>query len=587
MRAGDEEMPGLAEAPLLFGCFARAGLAHAEVVRLDLDAARASAGVRLLLDAKALAELGFVSPATGPNQPPLAGDVLRYVGEPVALIIAETAAQARAAADLVALDLIERPEQHQLLPGGAAIHPDLPGNLGYEHRAGPAAEVAAALQASTHRVMMTVNHSLRESTARTVQRARLDWNAGPSGAAARSPLRPEHICLTLAARQLSQRICWLDAPLPQGQSLPEMLTEAEIGFDADFRITALRVNLASNLGAYAGQNGLIEVEDFAAAMTGDYDIGLAALGALGVHTNSPPPQGAGGGRLAAVMTLERLIETAARQLRIDPIALRLRNLRQDLPTPMAALRQAGGGRGHACQPGRSGLISARIGLLADGCASLQLSTADCGNSAALLAEATGLAPDRIRLLPGRDPADPDLQAEAVRGAIAQLITGLTQFLQQDAGIKDVQFQGDDFTALGSNMRLSLAEAADWAREEQRADLLEATATAGAVDSPGLHLAEVGLDAVSGALQLTRYWPEAGADLAARLLQELCHQEPDNGTESAIVSPDPAAMQRAAAVAAIVNAIDDALTRRGFGPLDLPLDPRRLQELLKELETVDP
>ena len=156
----------------LHGYFLRAQMAHAGITALDLAAARAADGVHLVLAAADLEAMGVILGMTGaqvrtrqggkgagPERPVLARDVVRYAGEAVALVVADSLSQARDAAELIGLDVEERPVITALVPGGEAIHPQAPGNLAFDYSLGDEAAVAAALEGSAHRVALDVVHN--------------------------------------------------------------------------------------------------------------------------------------------------------------------------------------------------------------------------------------------------------------------------------------------------------------------------------------------------------------------------------------------------------------------------------------------
>ena len=101
---------------------------------------------------------------------------------------------------------------------------------------------------------------------------------------------PEYICIAAAARALGRAVRWIsdrsEAMLTDNAGR-DLMAHAQIGFDADLRITAYGVNLVSNLGAYNSQFGqAIQTELFSKVLTGVYDIAVAHLGAVGVYTNT-------------------------------------------------------------------------------------------------------------------------------------------------------------------------------------------------------------------------------------------------------------------------------------------------------------
>ncbi len=103
---------------------------------------------------------------------------------------------------------------------------------------------------------------------------------------------PEYVCIAAAARHLGRPVRWIsdrtEAMLTDNAGR-DLMAEAEMGFDADLKITAYRVRLVSNLGAYNSQFGqAIQSELFAKVLTGVYDIQTAWLNAVGVFTNTAP-----------------------------------------------------------------------------------------------------------------------------------------------------------------------------------------------------------------------------------------------------------------------------------------------------------
>ncbi len=108
---------------------------------------------------------------------------------------------------------------------------------------------------------------------------------------------------------------------------------AEMAFDADHRILAYRVEVLSNLGAYSSNFAqFIQSELFAKVLTGSYDIPAAWLGCKGIFTNTCQIDAyRGAGRPEAIMTLERVMDMAARQLGVDPWVLRRKELHPQVP----------------------------------------------------------------------------------------------------------------------------------------------------------------------------------------------------------------------------------------------------------------
>ena len=158
----DVHVPGEAHA-----AFVRANVGHAEIRGLDVAAASRKPGVLGVFTGRDLAAdgLGAIPPAAAfPGRggrpmvdapiPPLAIDRVRYVGEPLAIVVAETAAQARDAAEAVVVDLAELPAApdvaHAMAPGAHAVWPQAPGNVAFDWTDGDAAVVDAAFVRAAH-----------------------------------------------------------------------------------------------------------------------------------------------------------------------------------------------------------------------------------------------------------------------------------------------------------------------------------------------------------------------------------------------------------------------------------------------------
>ena len=150
----------------------RSPVAHARITGLDVSAAAEAEGVALVLTAADLAEMGATnsmetdpvknkdgSKGAWPVRPFLAGDKVCFVGDPVALVVAETLGQARDAAELIGFDYEDLPVSVGLEPGGPTIHEEAPGNLAFDYGLGDAAAVEAAMAGAAHRVATRVEHN--------------------------------------------------------------------------------------------------------------------------------------------------------------------------------------------------------------------------------------------------------------------------------------------------------------------------------------------------------------------------------------------------------------------------------------------
>lgn len=603
----------IAPAGALHAVFVRSNLAHGRIATLDLDPARAMPGVHLVLDAAGLEAMGVTlgmkgarltgrdgRPGAGPERPVLARGTVRHVGEAVAVVVAETLAAAKDAAEAVVLDIDEAPVSLELAPGGAAIHPEAPGNLAYDWETGDAAATDAAFAGAAHRVALEVVHNRiivnpmeprgcfaewdgarlhlcvngqgvwnqRNETARMLglprEAVRVTNPDVGGGFGMKAMTYPEYIAVAAAARALGRPVRWM------GERTESMLTDnagrdlvarAELALDADHRITGYRVNLVSNLGAYNSQFGQpIQSELFSKVLTGIYDIQAAHLRAVGVYTNTAPVDAyRGAGRPEAILTLERVMDEAARVLGVDPFVLRERNvIRQfpyrtvvgevidvgDFPRVLAVARTRGDVAGFAARQAEAaargrlrglGLAAyiecilgdqsetARLVLDGDGGATLYVGTQSNGQGhetvfARMVAARTGIAEDMVRIVQGDSDAIPTgggtggsrsvtVQGTAMKATLDAVLDGFAEFLAAEWDIPEVTFDGTAFGGTGTNTRLTLAEAAELARARGKADLLDTSrriTLEGRSFPNGVHLAEVEIDPATGALTLERY-----------------------------------------------------------------------------------
>ena len=729
----------LAPRDALWAVFLRSPVAHGRIIALDLEAARAMPGVHLVLDAEALAAQGVRlamngmrvegrgGPGAGPVRPTLAQGVVRHLGEPVALVVAGTLAQARDAAEAIGLDIAEQAAAVAPGPGQPVVHPDeAPGNLAYDYALGDDDAVAQALAASAHRVTVRVAQPRLTAAPMEPRAAFAEWDGqrlhlctcaqgvwtqkaelarmlrlAPDRIRVTNPdvgggfgmkvmTYPEYVPLAQAARMLGRAVRWTaerSESMLADNGARDLVAGAEIGFDATHRITAYRCRVRSNLGAYNSQFGQnIQSALFAKVFTGIYDIPAPALSAQGFYTHTTPVDAyRGAGRPEAILTIERAMDEAARALGVSPFALRRRNAIAAFPYRMANGETVHDGDfaglldrlearcDHAGLPARRaesaarGLIrgfglaayleailgdqseAARIDLTEDGGAVLYVGTLSNGQGhetvyTRLLAARTGLPEHRIRIVQGDSDAIPrgggtggsrsvTLQGTATLETVRVMAQAFAAFLADEMG-EGVTFDGSAFTAPGSNLRPTLAEAAARARAAGRTDLLShrARIDMAARSFPnGGHAAEVEIDPETGALRLDRYTvvDDFGTILAPALVegqvqggiaqgfgQVACERmvfdaqgqlltgsfmdyalpraadlpRPDLTFRPVPTATNPLGMKgcgeagTVGALAALANAVADALACAGAGPIDMPFTPARLWAHLREVRT---
>ncbi|TAK52810.1 MAG: xanthine dehydrogenase family protein molybdopterin-binding subunit [Betaproteobacteria bacterium] len=370
---------------------ARSPHAHARIVRVELDAARAAPGV---IAAWSIAELradgvGHIpfpplfrradgSPMAAPPRTLLAGDQVFYVGQPVAAVIAESREQAQDAAERVQLEYDELPcvvdPRRALEAGAPQLWPDAPGNVAAEQRYGDARAVDAALAGAAHVTQLRL-HNQRlmafavepRSSIGVVENGRVTLytqNQTPTGArdslaaalggqpadyrvivgdigggfGMKTGLSNEDALVCHAARRLGRPVRWraerseefLAAHMGRDQHY-----EAQLALDRDGHILALRVDVLANFGAVpVGSTAIIPLALGPKVQTTVYRVPRIDFRIRGLLTNTMAT-GAyrGAGRPEANYLMERLIEQAAREMNIDSAEIRRRNFVRESDFP--------------------------------------------------------------------------------------------------------------------------------------------------------------------------------------------------------------------------------------------------------------
>jgi aerobic carbon-monoxide dehydrogenase large subunit len=381
----------LAPAGLLHAVFVRSPHAHARIVSIDTSAARAApGGVAVLTGAdyrgdgiKPIAHnpglsrppdltprVREVAPIATPHWP-MPEDRVRFVGEPVALVVAATIAQAKDAAELVAVDYEPLPAVTRaadaVTDGAPQLWDEAAGNLCLDVEAGDAAAAAAAFARAAHVVRLdtwiqrvtgvpmeprsnigeydaaTARYTLHTGTGRGVAGLRDDLArllgvapdkvrvvCGDMGGnfGTRNFFYPEYALLPWAARRVGRPVKWTCersedfAADYQGRDLE---VAAELALDRDGKFIAVRGSNLSNLGAQAA--AFVSLQKGMGLMSGVYAIPAAYVRGMAAVTNTvstTPYRSAG--RPEVMFVVERLIDLAADELGLDPVELRRRNL---------------------------------------------------------------------------------------------------------------------------------------------------------------------------------------------------------------------------------------------------------------------
>lgn len=357
----------------------RSPVAHAEITALDLAEARALEGVHLVLGVDDLEAEGVDiamdaavvsnrdgTPGANPLRPILAKGRVRFVGEPVAVVVAETMAQARDAAELIGFDYDELDAHVTPRPGGPLIHAQAPDNVAFDWHMGDAGATEAAFAQAAHHVTLEIEDNRIIANSMEPRGAYAEWDGkrlhvafsgqgvwelkgqlaqklglereqvrvttpdvgGGFGMKAMS--YPEYYLIAVAARKLGRAVGWI---ADRGEGMlsdnagRDLVSVAELAFDDAHRITAYRVNTICNLGAYNSELGQpIQTELFAKVLMGCYDVQTTYLKVQGVYTNTTQVDAyRGAGRPEAIYVLERIMDHAARELGVDPWDLRRQN----------------------------------------------------------------------------------------------------------------------------------------------------------------------------------------------------------------------------------------------------------------------
>ncbi|MBV9251163.1 MAG: xanthine dehydrogenase family protein molybdopterin-binding subunit [Acetobacteraceae bacterium] len=375
--AADGRPAGMLEAVLV-----RSPHAHARIDRIDVGGARSLPGVIAVFTGADLTDvapipggIGFPrpdgSPAPKTDRPLLVSDRVRFVGEPFAMVVAETRAAALEAAEAVSVDYTSLPlvtdPVAAMQPGAAAVWDNVPDNIGFLWKRGDAAATDAALRSSAH--VTRLEFSVSRVTANSMEPRGAWAEIGPD---ARMVVHPSHqspfnlrnglangnfnippdqirvlaedvggsfgmksgvhqetVLVAWAARRLQRPVRWI-ADRTEGfltdEQAREMRITAELGLDAGGRFTALKFRWDVNLGAYvSGRSGWCIGN--IGGVAGVYEIPLIYAESCGIMTHTVPTAAyRGAGRPEATYTIERIIDVAARELGITPYELRRRNL---------------------------------------------------------------------------------------------------------------------------------------------------------------------------------------------------------------------------------------------------------------------
>jgi carbon-monoxide dehydrogenase large subunit len=616
-------VPGMAIAVMI-----RSPHAHADIVAIDVEAARRSPGVIAVLTGKDASADGLGGIPSGGNlirlpgtpadqgfvhRPPhhaLAVDRVRFVGDSVAVVIAETEMQARDAAELVVVDYEMLPAVTDTeaagAPGAAAVWDAAPDNVCFRWQAGDAEAVDAAFAAAsrvvrlkavnnrihvasmetrgaigefdkaTGRYTLTTGtqmpHGLKNELAHDVlklppDRIRVLVTDVGGSFGIKNALYPEQVVVLWAAARTGRTVAWMggreDGFLSDYQARDNVYV-GELALDDNARFLALRVTSTAALGAYLAPAGQLSPTANTPALAGVYRFPCIAVHVTGVFSHTAPTETyRGAGRPEAVYLLERLVDHAAREIGIDRLELRRRNMltpaelpfrtglglnydsgdfpamldhaliRADhggFPARAEAARGKGRVRGfglaHYCERvAGSWDESAWLELSPDGRVTVLVGTMSNGQGhetayAQLVADMLGMTPDDIDVVQGDTDRIPS--GHGTGGSASIPIAGVAMRYASDDLIRkalplaadvleaaevDVAFEDGGFRVVGTDRAVGLREVAGRLGQGDVPAMLAGAGwwkPSGPTFPNGCHIAEIELDPDTGHWELARY-----------------------------------------------------------------------------------
>ncbi|WP_113338210.1 xanthine dehydrogenase family protein molybdopterin-binding subunit [Rhizobium cremeum] len=387
-----------------YAYFVRSPYAHARIKGVDASAAKAMPGVIDVLDGRQLLADGIGnlicgwmihskdgSPMKMGAWRPLAHETVRYVGDAVAVVVADSAAEAHDAAEAVVVDYEELPvvteAPEALKPGAPQLHPEAPGNLIFDWEIGDSAATDQAIASAAHVTEIEIHnnrlspnpmepraalgiydaaedHYTCYTTSQNPHVARLVmsafYNVAPEhklrviapdvggGFGSKIYIYPEEIVCLWASKKTGVPVKWTsdrtEAFLTDAHGR-DHVSKVKMAFDKDNRIIGLKVDTIANLGAYMSLfSSAVPTYLYATLLSGQYAIPTIHANVRTVYTNTAPVDAyRGAGRPEATYLLERTMETAARELGVSPAELRRQNFVRTFPhqTPVIMNYDAG------------------------------------------------------------------------------------------------------------------------------------------------------------------------------------------------------------------------------------------------------
>ena len=386
VRGGGRYVDDIVLPGTLFGFVLRSPHAHATIRSIDTAGAKAAPGVRAVLTGADWQASGFGdlpvpggmkrgdgSPMYRPPFPALVKDRVRWVGDYVAFVAADTLAQAMDAAELIEVDYGPLPAilstADAAKPGAPLVWDDCPNNICFNHLSGDKERTDAAFAAADHvvRHRFVINrvtaatmeprgclgdynpiedrytiyttlqraHNFRAELAATVLKMpehKVRVVAGDIGGSfgMKSPVYNEVALVLLASKLTGRPVKWTstrsEAFLSDAQGR-DNVTEAELALDKEGTFLGLRVKTTANLGAYLQTGGQTSAVGNLGTLAGVYRTPAIHVDVTTVFTNTNPMRPyRGNGRPEAAYVIERMIDLAAHETGIDPVEIRRRNI---------------------------------------------------------------------------------------------------------------------------------------------------------------------------------------------------------------------------------------------------------------------
>ena len=367
----------------VYAAIVRSPVAHGTITDINVSDAKKMPGVLLILTGYDLEDYGNLpcgmqikskdgSPLKKPNRPSLVTDKVRFVGDPVACVIAKTPDAAKDAAEVVSIDIDILPATtlatEAAKPGAPILFDNVAGNVALDFQFGDPDTVDKAFQTAHHISRVDIRNNrivvasmeprsalahynnetdcftmrlgcqgtfgMRNQLAGILNMERekvrvLTENVGGSFGM-KSFVYPEYICLLHAAKKLSRPVKWTEersSSFLSDQQGRDHEVKGELALNKEGDFLAVRLFLHSNLGGYLAAVGPnMATNNMVKNITSVYKTPLIEINTKCVFTNTTPISAyRGAGRPEANYYMERLIETAAREMGIDRMELRMRN----------------------------------------------------------------------------------------------------------------------------------------------------------------------------------------------------------------------------------------------------------------------